>query len=139
MPAITGLHHAALTVADLDRSTRWYQEVLGVEVVLREPLGRRAVVMRFPDSGPVLGLVEHADHHDDSFDPARIGLDTLAFTVGSRADLEAFAEQMTARGVEHSGVAEIPPGAVLNFKDPDRIALTLFWDRPTSIETGGAA
>jgi hypothetical protein len=30
---------------------------------------------------------------------------------------------------EASNVIEIAPGAILNFKDPDGIALALFWDR----------
>ena len=32
--------------------------------------------------------------------------------------------------LEHSGAVEVPPGAILNFEDPDGIALALFWDRP---------
>jgi hypothetical protein len=35
-------------------------------------------------------------------------------------------------GIEHSGVIEIPPGAILNFRDPDGVALALFWERPGS-------
>ena len=137
MPDIAGIHHAALTVADLDASTRWYQDVLGLEVVLREPGGNRhAVVMKFPGSAPVLGLVEHAGHGGTPFDPTVIGLDHLALTVASRFDLEALAEHLTAHGVDHSGVIEIPPGAILNFKDPDGIALALFWDRPAGSGTG---
>ena len=38
-------------------------------------------------------------------------------------------ERLAARGVDHSGVIDVPPGAILNFKDPDGIGLALFWDR----------
>ncbi len=137
MPDIAGIHHAALSVADLDVSTRWYEDVLGLDVVLREPGGNRhGVVMKFPGSAPVLGLVEHRGYAGNSFDPTVVGLDHLALTVTSRPDLEALAQRLTAHGVDHSGVAEIPPGAILNFKDPDGIALALFWDRPVPGGTG---
>ncbi len=31
-------------------------------------------------------------------------------------------------GVTHSGVIDTPRGGILNFKDPDSLALALFWD-----------
>ncbi|CAN5535371.1 hypothetical protein BH20ACT2_BH20ACT2_13620 [soil metagenome] len=53
----------------------------------------------------------------------------LAFAVGSSKELRRWAERFTAAGVSHEGVTEIPPGATLNFKDPDGIAVALLWDR----------
>jgi catechol 2,3-dioxygenase-like lactoylglutathione lyase family enzyme len=32
MSTITGLHHVLLTVSDLDRSTRFYRDILGLKV-----------------------------------------------------------------------------------------------------------
>ena len=32
------------------------------------------------------------------------------------------------RGVEHSGAISIPSGAILNFADPDGVALSIFWE-----------
>jgi glyoxylase I family protein len=85
--------------------------------------------MRFQHGGYSVGLVQHVPTNPDPFTPMHVGLDHLAFTVGSRDELEQWAGRLTAHRVAHSGVIEIPPGAILNFKDPDGISLALFWDR----------
>jgi catechol-2,3-dioxygenase len=84
-------------------------------------------VLRFADGGTSVGLVEHGG--DAPFDPTVTGLDHLAFAVGSPAELAAWAQRLDDAGVAHSGAIDIPPGAILNFKDPDGIALALFWER----------
>jgi glyoxylase I family protein len=62
----------------------------------------------------------------DRFDEDRTGLDHLSFAVDSRADLDAAATVLDDRGVPHGGVKDIGVGAVLEFRDPDGIALELF-------------
>jgi catechol 2,3-dioxygenase-like lactoylglutathione lyase family enzyme len=125
-----GFHHVALTVRDLDRSVAFYADVLGFVELFRENSDeRRACVMRFPGGAPGVGLVQHRPGYDVPFDPTRLGLDHVAFTVDSRDGLDHWARRLTDAGVEHSGALDIPPGAILNFKDPDGIALALFWDR----------
>lgn len=128
MPEISGLHHIALTVTDYDASAGWYQRVLGFVELFREVRPeRRAIVLGFPEGGYSVGLVQH-DPGGVRFDPRRTGLDHLAFTVPSRSDLDAWAEVLTRHHVPHAGVADIAAGAILNFADPDGIALALFWD-----------
>ena len=130
MAKIVGIHHVALSVSDRDRSADWYATVLGFEELFREDgEERRASVLRFADGGYSVGVVEHLPASEGAFDPRRHGLDHVAFTVASLEDLHRWAEQLTAAGIEHSGVIAIPPGAILNFKDPDGIGLALFWDR----------
>lgn len=131
MATVAGFHHVALTVRSRDESAAWYASTLGFEELFREDADeRRACVMRFPGGGHSVGLVEHLPGDEDRFDPRRRGLDHVAFTVPSRDELERWASALTRAGVDHSGIIDIPPGAILNFKDPDGIALALFWDRP---------
>ena len=85
--------------------------------------------MRFAGGGYSVGLVEHRPAPGDAFDPRHIGLDHLAFTVATEDELAAWADRLSEGGIEHSGVVPIPPGAILNLKDPDGIAIALFWDR----------
>jgi glyoxylase I family protein len=130
MADLLGLHHAALTVTDVERSARWYQDVLGMEEVFSEQgETRRAVIMRIPGAGTVLGVVQHIGAEQPGFDPRRSGLDHLAFTVADRAEMDAWAARLSEHGVGYDGPLDVPPGAILNFKDPDGIALSLFWDR----------
>ncbi len=135
MTALAGLHHVALTVADLDASIAWYRDVLGLEEEFRhEPDGRRTAVLRFPGHPDTLGLVEHTGA-EPGFDPRRVGLDHVAFVVGSGDELRAWARRLDERGVTNSGPIDIPPGGMLHFTDPDGIALAVFWDR-SSADTG---
>jgi hypothetical protein len=51
MPVLHGVHHLALTIADIDRSVAWYVRVLGFEEFARrdEPQnGLRKAVLRAP-------------------------------------------------------------------------------------------
>ena len=129
----TGLHHVALTVVDLDASARWYRRVLGLQEAFGERSEhRRAVVLGFGHGRADVGLVEHTSVDGAPFDPTVTGLDHVAFAVAERADLDGWAARLDGEGVAHSGIVEIPSGAILNFKDPDGIALSLFWDRLTN-------
>ena len=130
MADLVGLHHAALTVTDVERSARWYQDVLGMEEVFSEEgETRRAVIMRISGAGAAFAIVQHIGAEQPGFDPRRTGLDHLAFTVTHRGDMDAWAARLSAHGVAYDGPFDVPPGAILNFKDPDGIALSLFWDR----------
>lgn len=130
MKPLDGFHHAALTVSDLKRSAAWYAQVLGMVEVFREDSpSRRAVVYRFADGGTSVGLVEHAESGHAGFDPAVVGLDHLAFSVATQQDLRDWAAHLENHGVAHSGPIPVPSGEILNFKDPDGIALALFWDK----------
>ena len=130
MSELIGFHHVGITVTNLEASAAWYTTVLRFEELFREENDdRRGCVMRFPGGATGVGLVEHRGNDGTAFDPTRLGLDHLAFTVATQADLDTWAARLTAAGIPHSGAIDVPPGAILNFKDPDGIALSLFWDR----------
>ena len=61
----------------------------------------------------------------DRFDEDRTGLDHLSFSVASRADLDAAAARLDELGVAHEAVKDIGAGLLLEFRDPDGIALEL--------------
>lgn len=127
--AVTGFHHVALTVRDLSASASWYEELFDLEPLFDEPGGeRQARVYRLRGTGALLGLVQHAANDGSGFRPDRTGLDHAAFAVATRAEIDAWGEHLDEAGIEHSGVIPIPTGAILNFSDPDGVALSIFWD-----------
>jgi len=125
--------HVRLTVTDIDRSRAFYDGVFGLPVAFevpdgaddatREQLGFLYGGVIYQLGSSLLGLRPVAT---DSFDEDRVGLDHLSFTVPGRADLDAAADLLDERGVAHGGVKDIGAGYILEFRDPDNIALELF-------------
>ena len=48
--------------------------------------------------------------------------------TATREDIDGWADHLSDAGIQHSGVIEIPAGAILNFRDPDGIQLAIFWE-----------
>ena len=127
MSNLQGVSHVAFTVTDLERSKAWYTEVLGWQMLYDgEEEGIRFSLGMLPNVGIFVGLRQHPAGSGDRFDPARTGLDHVAFGVESREDLEVWQERFEKTGVTYTPIVDVPYGHVLNFKDPDNIALELF-------------
>jgi glyoxylase I family protein len=60
---------------------------------------------------------------DDTFDEDRTGLDQLAFVVNGRDDLDSAATDLDDLGIAHEPVNDYRPAYILEFRDPDNIAL----------------
>ena len=128
MPALTSIGHVALTVSDLEASTRWYTALLGSEPVLDEDEttgGFHHTVWALP-SGQLLGIHLHSAPSGGAFDERRAGLDHLSFGCADRGELEAWRARLDELGIAHGGVVDAAYGSGLSFRDPDGIALELF-------------
>ncbi len=129
-PELTGTHHVALTVTDLDASLRWYRDVLGFERVPQLDYdhpdgGGRGAVMVEPRSSAVLVLHSHRANGGERFAEHRTGLDHVCFRVPDRDAIEAWERRLARLGVEHSPAAEQAGALFLVFRDPDGIQLEL--------------
>ncbi len=80
------------------------------------------------NAGVLIGLrpVDES-RRGDRFDPFRVGLDHLSFTVSARADLDRAFERLTGAGADCGEITDLPMFgiSVLPFRDPDGIALEL--------------
>ena len=134
-PGITGIHHIAVTVRDLESSVAWYQRVFRADRVPmtfphyeREDTGYGVLIVD-QRSGLAIGLHTNTGNDGREFDEARTGLDHVGFNVASRVELDSWAAWLDELGVEHSGIrtGDQPfPFATLVFRDPDNIQLELF-------------
>ena len=134
--AVTDYAHVRLTVTDISRSRAFYESVFGFDIAFEAPPADAdeetkaqlaflfgGVIYSF--GGGLLGLRPVASS-GDRFDEDRVGLDHVSFAVAARSDLEASTSLLDGLGIEHGGVKDIGAGFILEFKDPDGVALELF-------------
>lgn len=134
MPVTTNaFSHVRLTVTDIARSRAFYESVFGWPVAYELPADadeatRERLAFLF---GGVLYLVGNQllglrPVATDRFDEDRVGLDHLSFAVASRNDLDAAAATLDELGIAHEQIKDIGEAHILEFRDPDHIALELF-------------
>jgi glyoxylase I family protein len=124
--------HVRLTVTDIERSRRFYETVFGWPVLVevpdnadeatRDQLGFLFGGVIYDLGGALIGLRPVAD---DRFHEDRTGLDHIAFRVADRGELDSAAAYLDDLGIAHEPVKDIGPAYVLQFRDPDNIALEL--------------
>ena len=128
----TSIAHVRLTVTDIERSRQFYESVFGWPVLIEVPenadaktrsqLGFLFGGVIYDLGGTLLGLRPVAT---DCFDENRCGLDHIAFRMSNKDELDAAAAHLDEVGVQHEPVKDIGPSYILEFRDPDNIALEL--------------
>lgn len=122
MPDLAGVDHVGLTVRDLDRSERFYVDVLGL-LRLADFGSARILVQR--RTSLIVALIRHGAAGNDPFTETNTGLDHLGFAATSRAELLEWEARFDACGVPYTPVRDMEFGCHLNFRDPDGIALEI--------------
>ncbi|MGF6889417.1 glyoxylase I family protein [Nocardia sp. GAS34] len=130
--SVNSVAHIRLTVQDIERSRAFYEQVFGWPVLLEVPADaddetRRRLTFLY---GGVIyqmkqGRIGLRPVGTDRFDENRVGLDHLAFSVGSLAELESAAAHLDACGAVREDIKDIGHSYILEFRDPDNIALEL--------------
>jgi catechol 2,3-dioxygenase-like lactoylglutathione lyase family enzyme len=127
MPDFTGVSHVSLSVTDVERSTAWYTDVLGFQLVMpTDAPGLRRVLLAHPGSGLMVALSQHESGSGEAFAETRTGLDHLSFAVPDRDELSAWEDRLKTAGVAFTPIQDEFYGSVLVFRDPDNIQLELF-------------
>jgi glyoxylase I family protein len=130
--ASTSIAHVRLTVTDIERSRQFYESVFDWPVLLEVPENADEATRNqfsflyggviYDLGGTLLGLRPVAS---DRFHEDRCGLDHIAFRLASLDELDTAAAHLDEVGVEHEPVKDIGPSYILEFRDPDNIALEL--------------
>ncbi|CAN5653997.1 VOC family protein [soil metagenome] len=128
----SSIAHIRLTVTDIERSRQFYESVFGWPVLIEMPEGLDDATRAKYDFlfGGVIydmghGLIGLRPVAHDRFDENRAGLDHLAFMLDSKADIDAAAAHLDELGIAHESIKDIGPAWILEFRDPDNIALEL--------------
>ncbi len=121
-----------LTVSDLERSVRYYEEQVGL--VLCDRAAGRAVLGT--GGGDLLHLVEipgapPADGHS--------GLYHFALLLPERADLARWLAHAARDGVRLTGLSDHFVSEAIYLSDPDHHGIEIYWDRPRAIWEGQVA
>ncbi len=128
MSDFPALAHVAVTVSDLERSTRWYSALFDSEPVLDEDeeTGGFHHTVYLIGGGQLFGLHTHPRGAGGKFDETQTGLDHVSFTCRDRNELQDRAARLDQLGVTHGGIVDAHYGSGVSFRDPDGIALEFF-------------
>lgn len=119
-------HVVAITVGNLTRSKDWYGRVLDWQPVMEGEGDGVTFSLGALPGGTLIGLRQYDNGGAGAFDPTRLGLDHLALGVESPDQLATWERRFVDLGVTHDAPQKTPYGHVLNFKDPDGIALEIY-------------
>jgi catechol-2,3-dioxygenase len=129
---IRRLQHLVLWVSNVERSVRFYREVLGFEVKVRYP---NAAFLRIPGSGDDhnLGLFEQRGVLPPHEGVARMY--HSAWEVGELTDLAHARQRLTEAGAL-VGSSDHGVSLSLYAKDPDGLEFEIFWTVPGGTSVG---
>jgi glyoxylase I family protein len=125
---VTGLSHVQLLVSDVRASAEWYTLALGLEPYAGS-IEIGYVALRHRGANVVVVLSKRPDVSGDPGDEVTTSsgetLDHLALAVSDEGALRAWADHLSACGLDHPGVVLENGNPSLQLRDPDGIAIEL--------------
>jgi catechol 2,3-dioxygenase len=123
-----GIGHVHLKVTDLERSVRFYTNVLGMDVVAR--YADQAAFMSYDGYHHHLGL---NTWHSKGLGPAPVnaaGLYHFALIYPSRKDLANTVKRVLEAGWGIDGSSDHGANVSVYMHDPDQNGIEIYYDRP---------
>lgn len=128
IPALTRIGHVHLKVGDLERSLKFYRDLLGFEVTTM--YGDQAAFISAGGYHHHIGL---NTWHSKGAPPAAgngVGLYHTAILYPTRKDLAIIFERLRRAKYPFSGASDHGVSEALYLNDPDGNGVELYWDRP---------
>jgi catechol 2,3-dioxygenase len=123
-----GIGHVHLKVADLERSLRFYRDVLGFEVMVQ--IGSSAAFLSAGGYHHHIGLNTWESAGGKPPPPGTTGLYHAAIVYPTRAALADALRRLMAAGISLDGASDHGVSEALYLHDPDENGVELYWDRP---------
>jgi catechol 2,3-dioxygenase len=128
IPAGTSIGHVHLKVADLERSIRFYQELLGFDLITR--YGRQAAFLSAGGYHHHIGLNTWESLNGQAPAPGTTGLYHFAILYPTRKDLATALKRLLDGGWSIDGASDHGTHEAIYLHDPDLNGIELAWDRP---------
>ncbi len=131
VPAQTRIGHVHLKVADLERSLKFYRDLLGFEVM--QKYGSQAVFLSAGGYHHHIGL---NTWHSKGAAPAPVhtaGLYHVAILYPTRKDLATIFKRLMDENYPLSGASDHGVSEAIYLNDPDGNGIELYWDKPREL------
>ena len=128
VPAGTRIGHVHLKVADLERSLKFYRDLLGFE--LQQMYGNAAAFISAGGYHHHIGLNTWYSKNGPTPPPRATGLFHTAILYSTRKDLAFIYKRLIDAGYPFTGFADHGVSEALYLNDPDHNGVELYYDRP---------
>jgi catechol 2,3-dioxygenase len=128
VPAGTRIGHVHLKVADLERSLKFYRDLLGFE--LQQMFGNSAAFISAGGYHHHIGL---NTWHSKNMPPAPVnapGLYHTAILYPTRKDLAIVLKRLIDAKYPLTGASDHGVSEAIYLDDPDKNGVELYWDKP---------
>jgi catechol 2,3-dioxygenase len=128
IPPGTRIGHVHLKVSDLERSLKFYRDLLGFE--LQQYYGDSAAFVSAGDYHHHIGL---NTWHSKGSPPAPVqtaGLYHTAIVYPTRKDLAVVLKRLVDANYPLTGASDHGVSEAIYLDDPDKNGVELYWDRP---------
>ncbi len=122
--------HVNLRVSDLDRSIKFYAEVMGFE--LRQRFGKGGAFLAAGGYHHHVGLNTVRSLGGSPPPDGHTGLHHVAFVYPDRQSLARAVKRVLAHGIVLLHKADHGVSEAVYFHDPDSNMIEIYWDRPQS-------
>ena len=130
VPAGTRIGHVHLKVADLERSLKFYRDLLGFEV--QQYYGDSAVFISAGGYHHHIGLNTWYSKDAPPAPVRSAGLFHTAILYPTRKDLAVILRRLMDANYPLTGASDHGVSEALYLNDPDKNGVELYWDRPPS-------